>query len=293
MSSDHFATRFIDWALASPTVHALIQIGSRCRPAGTPGGPDEFSDWDFQIVTSDAAALTAPGGLSAIGVGEPLVFTARPGRLGSVTKITALFADGLLDIVLIPLDRVQALFAFGTQDRRTENRPARDLAEIALIYRGGYRFLKDTLKAEPTVSKLIAASPAPRLDDTAVVNLAQAFLCDAYAVRAQLRRGELRASQRFLHAQLAETNFALLHELMLRTGRTAFPDARRIEILAPEEWVRAVTIDATPTAPSLAAAIDRANAACLQLAQALLRGSPLLPPLEQAFAQAATIVPPK
>jgi len=287
--SDHFSSRFIAWAQGSPTVQVLVQIGSRVRPVGSPTGADAHSDWDFQIVTSDAASLLNPAGFAATGVGEPLAFTARTGRLGSVPKITALFPDGLLDLVVIPLDRVQALFAFGTQDRRADNRSARDLAEIALVFRGGYRFLKDTLGAGPIVAGLIAASPPPRLGDSEIANLAAAFLCDSFAVRGQLRRGELRATQRFLHTQLAETNFALLQELMLREGRTVFPDARRLEATVPAEWVDVVTVDAAPTATSLAAALDRVAAACEKLAATLLRDSPLLPPLAQSFARARAL----
>lgn len=284
--SDHFSSRFVNWALANPAVHVLIQIGSRVRPAGSPTGADEYSDWDFQIVVSDAAALTTASAFAATGIGEPIAFTARTGRLGSIPKITALFPDGLLDVVLIPLDRVKALFAFGTHDRRAENRSARDLVEIALVYRGGYKFLKDTIDAERTVTALIAASPQPRLDDAAVVNLVHAFLCDAFAIRAQLHRGEFCAAQRFLHTQLAETNFALLQELMLRAGRPAFPDARRLETTAPTDWVQTVTIDAEPTSPSLAVAINQATSACLRLTRALLDASPLLPAVERAFSLA-------
>jgi hypothetical protein len=99
--------------------------------------------------------------------------------------------------------------------------------------------------------------------------LAEAFVCDYVFTRRKVQRGELCAAQRWLHHQLAETNFRLLHELRLRCGKTSFPDARRLEQLE-DPLGGGATVAAVPTAASLHVALEVAAGTHRQLITALV-----------------------
>ena len=86
----------------------------------------------------------------------------------------------------------------------------------------------------------------------------------------KIARGELVAAQRWLHAQLAETNFRLLHEVRRRRGQASFPDARRLELLATAEELGSVRIEATLEEGSLRAAAGQSATGCAALVRALV-----------------------
>jgi hypothetical protein len=114
------------------------------------------------------------------------------------------------------------------------------------------------------------AVPLPRLTDGEVRDCAEAFVCDYVSTWRKLVRGELLATQRWLHHHLAETNFRLLHELQLRRGQPSFPDARRVERLVDQPWPARVGVEAGLTTESLAAACDDAAETCRLLVRELV-----------------------
>jgi hypothetical protein len=89
-------------------------------------------------------------------------------------------------------------------------------------------------------------------------------------LRRKIARGELLTAQRMLHRELAETNFRLLHELKLRRGERSFPEARRIERVAAEAELAAVSVCATLGAEALEAAVDKSAATLCTLMKALV-----------------------
>lgn len=267
--SDALGEKMISWAGAEPAVEMLAIIGSRTRTAGQTAAADRHSDWDFQIVTSQPEIFAQRTWTVALRE-KLLAYVARPGRLGSARKVTALFASGEIDLVIIPAAQVRAVQDLVRAGQHATNpQVMQGLTDLAAVLQGGYRILKGDAAYGEFYRFVAQKIPPPRLSDADVRNLAEGFVCDYVSTRRKIERGELRAAQRWLHHQLAEVNFQLLHEARQRAGQTSFPDARRIESLAPPE-LGVVSVEAALHSDSLRAAVDASAAACRQLVRAIL-----------------------
>jgi len=245
------------WAEQEPTVRALVQIGSRVRaqPEITPAC-DDFSDWDFQVVTSKPEMFANHAWLDGLGLGRPIAYVARTGRLGTATKVAIALRGGEIDLVVLPVARLRPakwLLRLGLATRLPGLRHA--LSGLAMVLRDGHKIIKGEAEWGVFLGRVIEEFPPPRLDDAAVRSLAEGFVCDFISTRHKVERGELLAAQRWLHHQLAEVNFQLLHELRQRRGEGSFPDARRIERVFPD-W-RIVEVDAAPRSESLRTATGK------------------------------------
>lgn len=266
--------RFVRWAQSDAAVRALVAIGSRVREPQAAGAADRFSDWDFQVIAGDDHVLTEASAFERAGIGRPLVFVNREGRLGSARKLTALFAEGELDVVVIPFAQVAHVRAQVDNGTAMQQPPvARALQDLAAVLAGGYRFLKGEEEAGGLYRFVREHVPLPRLDNRSAIEAANGFICDYVSTRRKIERGELIAAQRWLHHQLVETNFRLLHELRLRHGQPSFPDARRIETLVGEPWASGVAMAASLDSAALTAAAMKAAATCRELMQALVGGA--------------------
>ncbi len=257
------------WAAAEPSVEALVLIGSRVRAAtDRVWAADAESDWDFLIISSRPEIFSSPAWLTKVGA-KPIAYAVRTAQIGGVPKIAAVFADTEADVVIQPVPVMRRLrhgLARGRQHSPGFVRAG--LQDLAVVIRPGWKFLKDTKGWESFYRAAVAAVPDRRIDEPEARSLAEGFVCDAVWTRRKIARGELLAAQRMLHRGLAETNFRLLHELRLRRGERTFPEARRIERVARESEVTAVTIAAQPSARSLAAALRKSSATL----RALMRG---------------------
>lgn len=271
MTTDNAGSRFVRWALSDPRVVGLIRIGSWTRGYGTPTGADRHSDFDFQVVTTDVAAFGDPQLFAAAGVGRPLVQVLRGGRLGSVPKLTAVFEDGELDVVLIPAAEVAAFQEApaagpGTVDPRL----LAALSDLRAVILGGYEILKGAERVRPIYEFVARNVPVPRLGDAAAMQCADGFVCDYVSARQKVVRGECIAAQRWLHLHLGEALLRLAHEAVLREGGVSFPDGRRIELTPGHRWAKALVIAATPERETLMAAVERAAETLRQLMQFLV-----------------------
>jgi len=245
-----------------------VLIGSRVHPAGVRAA-DEFSDWDFQLITECPTLFETPGWTRALGIGEPLAYVARPGRLGSATKVSMVLREGEVDLVVLPhrrLRQARLLSQLGLVSRIPSLTQA--LGGLATVLRGGYRVVKGE-RVWGVFFRRVATEISPsRLSDTEVRRLAEGFVCDFVSTRQKIARKECLAAQRWLHHQLAEVNFQLFHELSQRRGAESLPDARRFEQLT-SEW-RDYEVSATPTRESLQAATEKSAATLRGLMQALV-----------------------
>jgi hypothetical protein len=270
VNGETLGAAIIDWAGREPSVVALVMIGSQVR-AGERGkfAADQHSDWDFQVVTTDPARFAQGEWLSGLGHGAPLAYVARIGRLGSAMKVSAVMPDGELDLVIIPereLRMIRRLVAFGPAGRKAAMR--RGLGDLAIVIRAGHRLLKGEAEWGEFFRRVATETRAPRLDDAAVRAMAEGFLCDFVSTQRKIARGELLAAQRWLHVQLAETNFRLAHELRQRRDQPSLPDARRLETLGVN--TEPLAINAVPTAESLKAAVEKTAATLRDLLHELL-----------------------
>lgn len=270
MSAASFAESFVAWAQSEPSIAALVLIGSRCHERASVAAADQLSDWDYQIVTSRPGMFSSRTWLRAAGLPEPLAYVARIGRLARVGKVTAIFPDADLDLVLLPAGKLRLArwglaLGFGTRLARSAA-----LGELALVVRPGHRVLKGGAGWVDFFRWVATTVPPPRLGDTEIATLAEGFVCDYVSARQKIERGELLAAQRWLHVQLAEANFRLAHELRLRRGLASFPDARRIETLGDSAVANALAINAAPVRESLARAVEHSAQTCRETVTALI-----------------------
>lgn len=260
----------VEWANSAPDVVMLVLIGSRVRPCGTVAAADGGSDWDFQIATTEPARFATADWLGPLGL-KPLAYVLRPGRLGSSLKASAVTTTGELDLVVLPAEGLRELAGRdGAGLPGGKDGPA--LRDLAAVLGGGYRMIKGEAEFGAFFRRVAGESRPLRLTDEDVVQLADAFCCDYVSTRRKIDRGELLAAERWLHLQLRETNFRLLHELRLRQGQISFPDGRRLEILADpvlQDWVAG-----TGTGEKgLRAAVENAANVHRKLVSALLGGA--------------------
>lgn len=264
--------RVTRWALDEPSVQLLVLIGSHSRPANDVAGADASSDWDFQIATTTPEMFADSKWTPAM-QGPPLHYVYRPGRLASAQKVTALFSDGELDLVVIPAPALRGVAQLVKEGRHGTNPSAASaLTDLAAVLQGGYIIRKGADEFGELYRFVATEIPAARLSNEAVCQLADGFVCDYISTLRKIARGEALAAQRWLHVQLAEVNFKLLHELRLREGRVSFPDARRLERFA-DPRLGAVTIESTLDAASLRRAVDNAAAMLRVLVAALVDGT--------------------
>lgn len=244
------------WAAAEPSLRALVLIGSQVR-----GAADAASDWDFQVIADDPGRFADENGMHGLIAGAaPRAYCVRP-TFGGVQRVTALYPEAEVDLVILPARTLRfARLAVSLGLHRRPGRLRRALADLAVVIRPGYRFLKGEAAWDGFYRKVLADVPDPRLDDAEIRALAAGFVCDAAWIGRKLDRGELLAAQRMLHQSLAETNFRLGHELRLRRGEPSQPEARRLEQAVPPADLAALTITAHPTREALHAAVAQARA---------------------------------
>lgn len=271
MSESSLGDRFVAWAQREPAITGVVVIGSRVRQGERAGAADEHSDWDYQVITREPARFEARAWIAEAGLGTPVAYVLRGGRLGSALRFTALFAEGELDVVLIPHGRLRLarrilpsrslLRLFGGE---------RALGDLAVVLRDGYRLAKGEAEWGTFLRRVVSDIPSSRLSDREVCDVAEGFVCDYVSTRRKIDRAELLAAQRWLHQQLAEANFRLLHELRQRAKLPTFPDARRLELLAEERAVGLVRIEAHPDRESLLAAVEKSAETCRTLVRDLV-----------------------
>lgn len=270
VKTENLGAAVIRWAGSESSVSALVLIGSQVHAgAASPLSPDRYSDWDFQIVTTGPGRFCERAWLQELGAGEPLAYAARLGRLGSAMKVTAVLPAGELDLVVIPARRLwmaKRLLALGLAAR--VETIWQDLGDLALVTRTGHRVLKGNAAWGDFFAHVATKIPVRRLGDGELRAVAEGFVCDYVSTRHKIARGELLAAQRWLHHQLAEANFRLLHELRQRRAEPTLPDARRLERLGVD--LQDVAVSAQPTAESLSAAVDSSAAGFRRLISALL-----------------------
>lgn len=269
MSVPNLGEKFIRWADAESSVHLLVLIGSQTRASGAPAAADVYSDWDFQVATSRPELFSNAEWTVALEL-RPIAYVFRAGRLGSAQKVTALFAEGELDLVIIPVAALRGLAQLAKTGTYASNPVAQQaLTDLAAVSQGGYRILKGAEEFAPFYESVTREIPPARLSDEAVRAIAEGFVCDYVSTQHKIARGEMLAAQRWLHHQLAEVNFRLLHELRLREGAPSFPDARRLESMHDPRAV-AVAVEALPTEAQLHLAVEKSATTCRDLVRALI-----------------------
>jgi len=278
----NFADVVTEWAAREPSVRALVLIGSQVRSADDAvWRADAQSDWDFIVITSRPAMFADATWTRGLAGAKLLAYAARSTRVGRVPKANTIFAGAEADFVAQParLLRVgRMLMTLGWH--RRDGWLRRSLQDLAVVIRPGWKFLKGAEDWEPFYQRVVAEVSDARLSDGAARSLADVFVCDWLWVMRRIDRGELHAAQRWLHRELAEVNFRLLHELKLRRGERSFPEARRIERVAATDELGTVTVDAALNTAALRAAVEKSAQTLRGLMGALMGDAWRWPDLE-------------
>lgn len=226
------------WLNAEPEVQSAVLFGSSARAPEEPAGLDSWSDFDLQIVTSDAARFERVDWTRALPSQQFALQVVRQAT-GGVRKVTALFAAGQIDLVIVPAVRMKfARLAIACGLHRRGRFPREALNEIATCLYSGYRFLKGQKEWRVFYERVASEMPGVRLNDGEAGALADIFLCDLLWILQKIERGECAAAQHVLHRSLAETNFRLMREFRQRRGfpLPSFGLGRRVEsLLEPDE----------------------------------------------------------
>jgi hypothetical protein len=256
----------IQWARGESSVSGLVLIGSQVRSDG-PGVADTHSDWDFQIVTTRPKIFDGREWVAELNAGEPLAYAVRLGRLGAASKVSIAFPLGELDLVIISAAKLRVakwLAQLGLAGTRSS------LVGLANVLRDGYRIIKGETKWGNFFRYVATEIAPPRLSDEDVHGLAEGFVVDYISTHRKIERGEFLAAQRWLHHNLVEVNFQLLHELRQRRGELSFPDARRVERVVTSEQLAAVAVSALVGSEALKAALEKSATTCRELVRQLL-----------------------
>ena len=263
--------RFCGWAILHGPIKAVIQIGSRVRPSSDLSAADDHSDWDYQVVVADPVLFEDRAAFESAVGSTAHAFVVRSGTLGMVRKLTALFSDGMIDVVILPAREVLAVRE-AVRSGQSSQSPiaARALLSMSSVLLGGYKMLKGEEEFGELYRFTSTQVPPPRISDREACALAEGFVCDYVAARRLIARGEFAAGQRWLHVHLAETNFRLLHELRLRRSHPSYPDARRLALGETDSWSGRVTIDGGASRGALTRSLDAAAGALRELMRALV-----------------------
>jgi len=210
----------------------------------------------------------------------------RAGRLNSVKKVTAVFEEGELDLVIIPYRQfrmVALIVRLGLMNFFPKS--SSSLRNLAAVWKGGVVVLKGDFRVTLLIDAMKAKINSGRLDDEEVCALANGFVCDYVSAKRKLARGEILAAQRWLHFHLAEVNFQLLHEWRQRRGLLSFPDARRTESLLSKREMKLVEVKAIPNEISVSMALEECASACVELMGKLVGSKWSWPELPSALSR--------
>jgi len=269
MSHDSVMARISAWAESRPDITALVQIGSRVQAGGT---VDQWSDYDFQLITRRPALYRDPAALH--GLGETWVVSSQR-VFGGADKLT-LILPGAAEADFVILSALELRIAFAAL--RAPGLAAlwppplkfgvRDLRIVACP---GWRVIKGGAAWERRYARLGAAVPWPRLSEREFQEVCAAFWAAAVWTAKKIARGELRAAQRHFHVSLTETLWRLLEEEARDQARPARPEARRAETWLPPERVAGTGFPTAAEPAALRRALAASAAAFAEVANALAR----------------------
>lgn len=261
-----------NWIDRDPSIISVALFGSSAGDLRPDKIQDEWSDFDLHIVS------TNPGRMENIDWSQTLpdqqfcVQSVRPAS-GGVRKVTAVFAEGQLDLVVVPrLSMVLAKWGYALGLHRYNRRLAGALVGMRSCLRSGYRMLKGGARWGGFYERVYSEVSEIRLADCELVAIAEVSLVDQLWIMQKLHRGEIVAAQHQLHSSVADINLQILRELRLRRKLSvpSFGLGRHVERLLPLQELGWVRIDARCDPGELHRAVMQANAGLVALMHELV-----------------------
>lgn len=244
MTAQEMEDRIIDWAKRQPDVEALVLAGSRA----VVGASDRYSDWDFQLITSQPARFAHGNWLEEI---APCwcVHAARTPR--GVIKVSAVFEGGW-EADFVPLASWQMKLVYWAMKRPgfanwMPRRLRIGITETRAFMLGtGYRLLVGHAVWESRFNALDIPWADPGLSLVEFGGHIEAFWQKSVWIGKMIIRPEPRSAMHWLHILVTEHTYALLAEEARIAGRVARPEARKAE-----QWLDARRLQQTDIVTSV------------------------------------------
>ncbi len=243
MSASKLFDDVLAWLAREPAVESAALFGSSAKPTAAAASSYFCTDIDLHVVSPTPVRLYNAD-WQAVFPNQRFCCHANQTATGGTHKITIVFDDGLIDIVVVSRRQMQlARWAMRLRLYRNIGFVRTGLNELSTTLRAGYRFLKGQERWGELYARVEKELPGVRLADSEACALADGFLVTLVIAFRWLERGELSAVQYALHRHLAETNFRLMRELQLRREwlLPSFGLARRVEFLLPARelsWIQ-------------------------------------------------------
>jgi hypothetical protein len=236
--ADQVLARIAAWADPRADIAALVQLGSRVQPDGR---ADEWSDYDFHLITSRPRAYHDPECLRSIG--DCWAVSAQ-NAFGNARKLTVILAGAAeADFVVLPVWGMRVAFGALRFPGTAPLWPGllrRGLRDLGIIACPGWRVIKGGSAWEQRYQRLGRTVPWPPLDEARFQEIHAAFWTSAVWVAKKIARGEQRAAQREFHRTLVENTWLLLEQEARAAGRAVRPEARHAE-----QWLEPAQLAAT------------------------------------------------
>lgn len=239
LKNDELLLSLTERFCSDSAIKSAVLFGSHARALREAGAADAWSDIDLHVITSSPAEIKSRRWANSLPGQKLCMHVVRPAS-GGVHKVTMVFSNGEVDLVLLPAVFLRAVrLALKTGLYRRVPSLLTALNAMSTIMRGGYRFIKGEDAWGAFYSRVVNDLPGYRLNERQIIQMADVFFCDLLWVFQKLDRGELIAAQRIIHNSLNEINIQLIHESRLRRNEITFQQARRAEnLLSPPELSR-------------------------------------------------------
>jgi len=251
--NDVWESALSGWAHTRGDIKALVQIGSRVQRGSS---PDEWSDYDYQLITS------RPGdyrdGSFTEGIGRCWSYGGRM-AFGNVLKVTAVY-EGAVEADFIILKHFEVVIAVTAlrwpQTASLWPRPlVRGVADLRGVVGSGWRMVKGGPLWEGRYSRVTFASSAFTREEFDA--WCGEFWSQLVWVAKKVKRGEYRAAQRGIHEHLLENTLRMLEQEALLGGLKAFPRGRRSELWLSPDQMKATDVSTRPDSAVLIAALGQ------------------------------------
>lgn len=245
MSPTDFENRVMDWAKAQSDLQALILAGSR---AGNAEMADDWSDWDFQIISATPAQYRETAWLQSI---APVWCARSYVSSRGAPKLSVVFAEGIeADFVPLAAWKMRLVYAAMRRPRWRRWYPAvlrHGIAETRGFMLGiGYRLMVDRTGWAGRFRALQCDWPVPQMTAAAFGRQHAAFWQLAVWLYKKIARPEPRSAMHWLHGLVRDHVYPLLEEEARLAGRVVRSEARKAE-----RWLDARRLEQTAIATSV------------------------------------------
>jgi hypothetical protein len=219
IESTDFLSDVCGWISRDVLVEAAALFGSSVN-AVINKIPIGDADLDLHVVSEHPELLERTDWTKVLPNQGYCFSVVRPAT-GGVRKVTALFANGAIDLVVVPvtqlresMDGMNAGLHLNSVTLRTA------LNELATCLRTGYFFLKGHDLWGSFYARVEREMPGVRISNDEARQMADSVVVDILWVLRKIAYGELIAAKHMIHRSLIETNLRLMRELRIRKELT-------------------------------------------------------------------------